>query len=246
VKEPKSFYSDPKYPLLLIPGMMCDERVWRHQLAALRPRCSDIQLVDITTADSIDEIVRLALLAAPEKFSLAGFSMGGIVALEIWRQAPERVLRLALLGTTARNEKPEQLAPRLAQMERVLEGQLREVMFNDLLPAYLGKAQQDDTLLRWEILNMALLLGPEVFLRQCQALNTRQDYRELLQEIRCPSLVLCGEEDQICPAWMSEQMAQDIAGSTLLIVKGSGHFVPMEAPEEVSSAMLAWLAKSAS
>jgi len=237
--------NNDKDPLLLIPGMMCDERLWRHQAAALESRCSEIKIADGTTADSMTEIAAAILKSAPEQFALAGFSMGGIVALEICHQAPERVLRLALIGATARNEKAEHQAPRLAQMERVSDGQLREVMFNDLLPTYLGKAQQDDTLLRWEILNMALLLGPEVFLRQCKALNTRRDYRELLQDIHCPSLVLCGEEDQLCPPWMSEQLAQGIPGSTLLIVKGSGHLVPLEAPEEVSSAMLGWLAKPA-
>ncbi len=223
--------------------MMCDERLWRHQLAALRPRCSDIQVVDITTADSIEEIARLALQSAPEKFSLAGFSMGGIVALEIWRQAPERVLRLALLGTNAANEKPERQAPRLAQMERVRQGQLREVLRDELMPNYLGKALQADSLLLWEILDMALLQGPDVFLQQCQALNTRRDYRPLLADIRCPTLVLCGEEDRICPAFLHEKLAQSITGSNLSIIPGSGHMVTLEAPEEASSALLAWLAR---
>ncbi len=127
-------------PLLLIPGLMCDERLWRHQVAALGPRCSDIQIVDVSMADNFEGMARAALQTAPESFSLAGFSMGGILALEIWRQAPERVLRLALLGTNAANEKPEQQAPRLAQMERVREGQLRNVMFEELMPLYLGKA----------------------------------------------------------------------------------------------------------
>ncbi len=233
----------PHPPLLLIPGMMCDERIWRHQLAALRPRASEISVADIAVADSIAEMASAILQSAPTQFSLAGFSMGGIIALEIWRQAPERVLRLALLGTTARNEKPEHQAPRRAQMERVRQQKLREVLVEELIPHYLGKAFKDDPFLQWEALDMALLQGPDVFLRQCRALNTRQDYRKLLPDIRCPSLVLCGEEDRICPAWMSEQLAQGIAGSTLLIVKGSGHLVTLEAPEEVSSAMLGWLAK---
>ncbi len=222
--------------------MMNDERVWRHQVAALRPRCSEIQVVDITTANTVEEIARLALLTAPEKFSLAGFSMGGIVALEIWRQAPQRVLRLALLGSTSRNEKPHQTEPRLAMMERAKQQPLSELMQQEMIPPALGKAFKDDSLLQWEILDMALLLGTDVYLQQCAALNTRRDYRELLGDIRCPCLVLCGEEDQVCPAWMSEQMAQGIAGSTLLIIKGSGHMITLEAPEEVSAALLGWLA----
>ncbi len=92
---------------------------------------------------------------------------------------------------------------------------------------------------------MALLLGQDVFLQQCHALNTRMDYRPLLSKIHCPTLVLCGEEDKICPAWLHEKLAEEIAGSTLAIIPGSGHMVPMEAPEAVSSAMLSWLAKPA-
>jgi pimeloyl-ACP methyl ester carboxylesterase len=149
------------------------------------------------------------------------------------------------MGTNAAPEKPEHQAPRLAQMERVREGQLRNVMFEELIPSYLGKASENDTLLRWEILNMALLLGPDVFLKQCQALNTRMDYRPLLADIHCPSLVLCGEEDKICPAWLHEKLAQGITGSSLAIIPNSGHMAPMEAPEAVSSAMLGWLAKPA-
>jgi len=232
-------------PLLLIPGMLNDERVWRHQLAALNPRCSEIQVVDITTADSIEEIARLALQSAPEKFSLAGFSMGGIVALEMFRQAPQRILRLAMLGSTSRNEKPHQLAPRLALMERAKREPLRDLMLSELIPPSLGAANQNDSLLKWEILDMALLLGTDIYLQQCQALNTRRDYRDMLGEISCPSLIICGEEEKVCPSWISEETAKGIAGSTLLIVSNSGHMVPLEAPEEVSSAMLAWLARPA-
>jgi pimeloyl-ACP methyl ester carboxylesterase len=231
------------YPLLLIPGMLNDERVWRHQLAALSPRCSEIQVVDITTAGTIEEIARLALQTAPEKFSLAGFSMGGIVALEMFRQAPQRVLRLAMLGSTSRAEKPQHLAPRLALMERAKREPLRDLMQKELIPPSLGAANKEDSLLQWEILDMALLLGTDIYLKQCQALNTRRDYRDMLGEITCPSLVICGEEDKVCPSWISEETAKGIAGSSLLIIKGSGHMVPLEASEEVSAAMLSWLAK---
>jgi pimeloyl-ACP methyl ester carboxylesterase len=234
--------NNEKAPLLLIPGMMNDERVWRHQVAALRVRSSEIQIVDITTADSIEEIARLALQSAPEQFSLAGFSMGGIVALEMFRQAPKRVLRLALLGSTARNEKPHQKEPRLALMERARKGPLRGIMQQSVIPQILGKSSQDDTFLQWEILDMALLLDTEIYLQQCQALNTRRDYREMLADIRCPCLVLCGEEDQVCPPFLSEEAAQGISGATLQTIKSSGHMVTLEAPEAVSAAMLGWLA----
>jgi pimeloyl-ACP methyl ester carboxylesterase len=221
--------------------MLNDERVWRHQLAALSPRCSEIQVVDITTANSIEEIARLALLSAPAKFSLAGFSMGGIVALEMFRQAPQRVLRLAMLGSTARNEKPHHQEARLALMERARQEPLRELMQKELIPPSLGAANRNDTILQWEILDMGLLLGLDIYLQQCQALNTRRDYRGMLGDIQCPSLVICGEEDKVCPSWISEETAKGIEGSTLLIIKNSGHMVTLEAPEEVSAALLNWL-----
>src|SRR5690606_29820350 len=107
---------------------------------------------------------------------------------------PDRVLRLALLGSTARNEKPHQIEPRLALMERARREPMAKLMQEVLIPPSLGKANQDDSLIKWEIQDMGQLLGADIYLRQCQALNTRRDYRELLGEIRCPSLVICGEE----------------------------------------------------
>jgi len=228
-------------PLLLVPGMMCDARMWRHQVTALTKYCSEILVADLSTAETIAEMAEEILQNAPERFSMAGFSMGGIVAMEIWRQAPDRVLRLALLDTNARNEIPERLAPRLEQMERVRKGRLREVVTGDLKPNYLGKARQDDVALRQEIVDMAMSLGPDVFLRQSHALNTRADSRDTLATINCPSLVLCGREDRLCPDWMHQQMAASIPASRLQIIEQSGHFSTLEAPDEVSTAMKAWL-----
>ena len=222
---------------------MCDARMWRHQTAALQPLCSEIQVADISQADTITALAQEILKKAPQKFSLAGFSMGGIIAMEIWRQAPGRILRLALLDTNAKNEKPDRLGPRLEQMQRVRDGKLLQVVRQDLLPNYFGKAHQDDTELNQEIIDMALSLGPGVFLQQCHALNTRADSRDTLSTITCPSLVLCGREDRLCPDWMHEQMAAAIAGSSLEIIEHSGHFSTLEAPDAVSTAMKVWLSR---
>jgi pimeloyl-ACP methyl ester carboxylesterase len=233
--------SAPRQPLLLIPGLMCDANMWRHQAAALEPYCSEILVADISAADTVTQLAAQVLQNAPRLFSMAGFSMGGIVALEIWRQASGRVLRMALLDTNARSEIPEKLAPRLEQMERVRQGRLREVVAGDLKPNYLGKARQDDTALQQEIVDMAMSLGPDVFLRQCHALNTRADSTDTLATINCPSLVLCGSEDRLCPDWMHEQMSASIPGSQLRIIEQSGHFSTLETPDEVTAAMKAWL-----
>jgi pimeloyl-ACP methyl ester carboxylesterase len=230
-------------PLLLIPGLMCDARMWRHQAAALEPLCSEIRVADISKADTVTALAEDILKNAPQKFSLAGFSMGGIIAMEIWRQAPGRILRLALLDTNAKNEKPDRLGPRLEQMQRVRAGKLLEVVTEDLLPNYFGKACQNDAELNQEIIDMALSLGPDVFLKQCNALNTRVDSRDTLPTITCPSLVLCGREDRLCPDWMHEQMAAAIAGSSLEIIEHSGHFSTLEVPDAVSAAMKTWLSR---
>jgi pimeloyl-ACP methyl ester carboxylesterase len=228
-------------PLLLIPGLMCDQRMWRHQAAALKEHCSEILAGDISSADSIAELATRILQSAPAHFSMAGFSMGGIVALQIWRQAPQRVLRLALLDSNARNEKPERLALRLEQMHRVQQGKLHEVVVEDLKPNYLGLASKNDIALREEIIQMALSLGPDVFLRQCRALNSRPDSRSTLATITCPSLVLCGREDRLCPVEVHREMALGIPGARLQIIEHSGHFSPLEAAAEVSAAMEQWI-----
>ncbi len=230
-------------PLLLIPGMMCDERMWRHQISALENHYSSIQVADISRADTVTELAKEVLRMAPAQFSLAGFSMGGIVALELWRQAPERILRLALLDTNASGETPEKRALRLQQMQRVEDGKLLEVVREDLKPNYLGKARQDDLELRQEIVDMALSLGPQVFLRQCHALISRPDSSDTLRTIHCPSLVLCGREDRLCTDRMHEQLAAVIARSKLQIIEHCGHFSTLEAPHAVSDAMKAWLSR---
>ncbi len=227
--------------LLLIPGTLCDQRLWQYQLESLAPFCTSITVADVSGASSISGMAQAILGAAPEQFSLAGFSLGGIIALEMLRQEPQRILRLALLDTNAGSAIPEHLQLRLRQMQRVRNGELAEVLNEELLPSYFAAQHQENASLWHQVLQMGLEIGAEVFLDQCEAVNTRSSSFNLLPRIACPTLVLCGREDRLCPVLMHEQMADSIPGSELRIIENSGHFSPLECRNEVSSALQQWL-----
>ena len=228
--------------LLLLPGMLCDERLWAAQIDGLRGRRRDIVVGDITRADTMEAIAREVLRDAPERFALAGFSMGGMVALEMWRQAGgERITRLALLDTNAHAELPERGKLRDDLIARAYGGEFREVVTEELKPLYLAERNRRDQPLLDSVFAMAMRLGAEVFERQCRALQTRADSEALLPRINAPTLLLCGAEDRLCPVAAHEKMAAAIAGSELVVIESCGHLSPMEAPEQVNQAMSRWL-----
>lgn len=231
--------SDQHPHLLLLPGLLNDARLWEHQVSHL----SDISVpvvADMTGADSIALLASNALARVPEeRFVLAGLSMGGYVALEIMRQAPERIRGLVLLDTMARPDTAEATENRhrlmaLAEKDfpRVTETLMPRLVHPDRL--------QDDDLTR-VIKDMANTLGKDVFLRQQQAIIDRVDSRPYLPQIQCPALILCGREDAIAPVEIHEEMAEGIPDSTLIVVEQSGHLSPLERPEPVTQAMRNWL-----
>jgi len=226
-------------PLVLLPGMMCDARLFGPQINALSPS-RPVGVGDLTGHDAVAAIAAEVLADAPERFALAGLSMGGIVAMEVIRQAPGRVARLALLDTNPRVELPEAKARRALQIEKVRQGGLREVMRDEMKPNYLTEGP-----LRADILDlcmaMALDLGPEVFVRQSIALRDRPDQQETLRRVRVPTLILCGRHDVPCPVERHELMHGLIPGSELRIVEGAGHLSTLEQPAAVTAALRAWL-----
>ena len=230
-------------PLVLVPGTLCDRRLWQYPLESLAPLCTSITVADVSGANTISGLAQAILEGAPEQFSLAGFSLGGIIALEMLRQEPQRILRLALLDTNARSAAPEHLQLRLHQMQRVRNGELAEVLNEELLPNYFAAQHQENTGLRHQVLQMGLEIGSRAFLHQCEAANNRPSALDLLPWINSPTLVLCGREDQLCPVSMHEQMAESIPGSELRIIENCGHFSPLECPNEVSAALQEWLNK---
>ncbi|MFD1797363.1 alpha/beta fold hydrolase [Paracoccus aurantiacus] len=224
---------------MLLPGMMCDARLFGPQIAAFG-RDRAIQVPAMGRHDSITALAADVLEHAPPRFALAGLSMGGILAMEITAQAPARVERLALLDTNPRAELPEVKAGRTPQMEAARSGNLREVMRDEMKPNYLADGPGKQAVLDL-CMDMAMDLGPEVFVNQSLALRDRPDQQDTLRRVNVPTLVLCGREDRLCPVERHELMHRLIPGSTLTIIDGAGHLPVLEKPDETTAALARWL-----
>jgi len=229
-----------KIPLMLVPGLLCDERLWRYQADDLLEIASPTT-ADVTKGASVSAMAHAVLGAAPERFALAGLSMGGYVALEILRTAPARVSRLALLDTSARPDTPEQTDARRNLIKLAQDGRFHEVP-RKLLPALLHPESLEDAELVSNVLDMAESVGPEAFVCQEEAIMRRPDSREDLKDIACPTLVLCGREDALTPLPLHEEMASLIPYARLRVIEGCGHLSTLERPEEVSVVLREWLA----
>lgn len=227
--------------LLLLPGMMCDQRLWAAQLDSLRAECASVHVGNITRGDSIEEIANQVLEDAPKHFALAGLSMGGLVAFEMWRQAPERIHRMALLDANANPETEERRQPREELLNRVLQGELKEVFIEALKPQYLARANCDNRAILELVMSMAMDLGKDVFVRQSTAVGSRPDSIDTLKTISVPTLVLCGEEDALCPVPFHETMAEHIPNARLAVLENCGHLSSLEQPERVTTELKKWL-----
>lgn len=225
-------------PLVLIPGMMCDARMWGGIDRNLGvPVFHHLP----TEADSMTALAALFLADAPPTFALAGLSMGGILAMEILRQVPDRVTRLALLDTNPRAEAPEVQARRAPQIARALGGELESVMRDDMKPNYLAPGPGKQAILNL-CMDMALTLGPQVFARQSRALRDRPDQQATLATFKGPALVLMGEGDTLCPLDRHQLMHSLMPQSRLQIIPGAAHLPPLEDPAATARALRDWLA----
>ncbi len=231
-----------EFPIVFAPGLMCDARLFEKQAADLR-RERAVLFADFSEDESIAGMARRLLDDAPERFYLAGLSMGGIVAFEVWRQAEDRLAGLALMNTTPFADSPARRQTRLSQIARVEDGKLKTVVMEELKPNYLGANTKNDQALLNEIFAMADRLGPAVFRRQSIALMSRCDSAETLAAINCPTLIIAGEEDEVCPPELHEIMKTAIANADLHILKACGHLSTMEAPEQVTSLLRGHLKK---
>jgi pimeloyl-ACP methyl ester carboxylesterase len=229
-------------PLVLLPGMMCDRRQWAPQIAGMVDVCNPIVVGDLTRDATVGGMAATVLAAAPPRFALAGLSMGGIVAFEIWRQAPDRVTHLALLDTNARPDAPERQQIRMEQIGAVLGGRLRSIVVDELKPAYLAARNRANQPLLDLIVAMAIDLGPSVFERQSLALKSRGDSRPTLRTIACPTLVLHGAEDMLCTEEDHRVMAAGISGARYVVVPDCGHLSTLESPDAVTAALRSLLA----
>lgn len=230
-----------KKPLILVPGLLCTEVLWRDQVADL----ADVAEIAVTDAhlrhDDIGAIAAEILAAAPPVFALAGLSFGGYVAFEIMRRAPGRVERLALLDTSARQDDPARLQQRRDMLELARKGSFRG-MTDRLLPDFVHPDRLADTELMNDIKAMSQSVGAEAYFRQQTAIMGRPDSRPTLAAIRCPTLVLVGRQDSRTPLAMAEEIQAGIAGARLVVVEDCGHLATMERPAAVNAALRDWLA----
>lgn len=228
-----------KESVVFLPGMMCDARLFEPQIRAFSAT-HPVMVAPITHGQRIEEIASNLLTVLPQKFALAGLSMGGIVAMEILRRAPERVTRIALMDTNCLAETPQVAANREPQIVKVKSGKLTEVMRDELKPNYLAPGPRRPQVLQ-TVMDMAHTLGPEVFVAQSRALQRRRDQQLTLRKIRQPALVLCGAHDVLCPVKRHIFMAELIPHAKLVIVDDAGHMPTLEAPEDTNAALQAWL-----
>ena len=226
-------------PIVLLPGLLCDHRLYAGQLPALEAR-GGVMVGDLTRRDSIPGLAAQILDEAPPRFALAGLSMGGYVALEILRRAPGRVTRLALLDTQARADTEEGKARRRGLMALAEKGEFKGVTPR-LLPLFVGADALADPAITGTVQGMAESTGKDAFLRQQTAIMGRPDSRPGLRAIPCPTLVLAGREDQLTPPEVQIEMAQAIPNATLVLLPRCGHLAPLERPAEVTRQLLAWL-----
>ncbi len=226
-------------PVLFLPGMMCDARLFTPQIGALSARWP-VMTYPIGGHPTMAALAAEVLTTAPPEFALAGLSMGGIVAMEILRQAPARITRLALLDTNPLAERGDAKARRIPQMQAVQAGNLRRVMRDEMKPNYLTDTPNRQVVLDL-CMEMAMALGPDVFLNQSTALRDRPDQCATLQGFNGPSLVLCGRQDALCPVERHELMAKLLPNAQLEIIDGAGHLPTLEQPETTTAALRRWL-----
>ena len=246
-KVPAGATPSPRLPsptmnVVLVPGLLCDDAVWAPQIAALGADGRDVLVVSSTGSASISALAAAALAAVPGPFALAGHSLGGRVALEMFRQAPERVERLALLDTGVHPVGPGEAASRGALVRLAEDDGMAALVERWLLPM-LHEAHRDDDAIVGPLAAMVERNTPASFAAQQHALLTRPDAGEVLRTIAVPTLVLVGDADTWSPVEQHRTIAAAVLGSDLVVVEHCGHVSPVEQPAAVTGALRRWLAR---
>jgi len=225
-------------PVVFLPGLLCDQALWRPQIEALADRVAPM-VADLTLDDDIRAMARRALAAAPPRFSLAALSMGGYVALEIMRLSPERVTRLALIDTSASPDSPQRADRRRAGL--ALLGRGRFLGVTTPLMEELVHASKTSGPVAESLKAMAARVGGAAFLRQQTAILNRPDARDVLSTIRVPTLIAVGDSDRITPLPVAHLMHRAIPGAQLYVFENCGHLPVLEQPDETTQLLRAWL-----
>jgi pimeloyl-ACP methyl ester carboxylesterase len=226
-------------PILLVPGLVSSPRIFAPVMPDLW-RFGPVTVANHIRDDNMGAIARRILAEAPPRFALAGHSMGGYIAFEIMRQAPDRVAKLALINTQARPDTPEATARRRGQMARAQNGEYRAVL-DELFSGFVHPSRCGDASLRQLVYDMGDDVGPEGFVRQQTAVIGRVDSRPALAWIKCPTLVLTGDEDNTIPNALSKEMAENIHGAKLVVLQNCGHLPQPEQPQATADALVEWL-----
>lgn len=225
-------------PVLFLPGLLCDSTLWRAQIDDLGEIVAPC-VADLTLDSNVESMARRALIAAPPRFSLVALSMGGYVAFEIMRQAPERVTRLALLSTSAAADDARRSEDRRKAIETLKLGRFMGVTTR-MLPQLIHPPRLEDPVAE-AVMAMAQRVGSAAFVRQQEAILLRPDSRPLLSTIAVPTLVAVGDGDQLTPPDASREIHAGIPGASLHILPDCGHLPPMERPENVNALLRNWL-----
>ena len=225
----------------MVPGMMCDERIFSPQIEELSKNL-EVTVADISSFSSVRELASDVLKKAPKSFSLLGHSMGGIVAMEIYSQEPNRIEKLILMDTNPKAELDEVKLKREPQIRDANKGKLLEVMRDEMKPNYLADSENQSSVLN-VCMDMALTLGSDVFTNQSRALQSRADQQNTIQSINIPVLIMCGSEDKLCTVERHEMMHNMISDSELKIINNAGHMPTLEQPEETTEVINEWLMK---
>ncbi|SOC26557.1 alpha/beta fold hydrolase [Stappia indica] len=227
-------------PLVLVPGLLCTEALFAPQIGELARDGVQVQVADHRQDETIAAIATRLLAEAPPRFALAGLSMGGYIAMEVMRRAPERVTRLMLLDTSARADTAEQTANRRRLIGLAESGKFDQVT-PSLFPLFVHEDRQEDAALRQLVMQMAQATGPEAFVRQEKAILAREDSRPSLGNIPCPTTIVVGAGDRLTPPELAREMQGLIPRSRLETVFGAGHLPTVEAPDAVTALMRTWL-----
>lgn len=228
-----------KTNLILVPGLLCDAQLWRHQCTHLAD-IADISIGNTLSDESIHSMAARILEDAPDRFSLAGLSMGGYVVQEIMRQAPERVEKLALIDTSARADTDEQIERRKGLIRLTKMGKFKGVTPR-LLPLLIHPDALEDDDITSAVIDMAANVGRDVFVQQQTAILNRVDGRPDLGDINVDTLIICGRQDELTPVELMQELADNIRNSAFHIIEECGHLSPLEKPDEVTDLMRDWI-----
>ncbi|WP_425640796.1 alpha/beta fold hydrolase [Marinomonas gallaica] len=228
-----------KPTLVCLTGLLCDQRVWQPVASLLESEVS-VQIISFSGFDNITQMARHVLASVEGTFALAGHSMGGRVALEVYRLAPERITHLALMNTGVHPKSEKELPGRLRLLE-LAKQEGTSVLSKEWLAPMMSPKGLANTALMHDLGNMVCRYSVEAFEKQLRALIDRPDAESILPSIVVPTLLLSGTEDHWSPVSQHQTIQEHLASSKLVVIEEAGHMAPIESPQAVAEAMMVWL-----